>query len=98
MECKDPKCPVHGNLKTRGSELVGVVVSDKAAKTVVIERPYTTYLKKYERSLRNTSRISAYNPQCIAAKTGDTVVISGCRRLSKTKAFVVTKVVKKEEE
>ncbi len=93
MECKDPKCPIHGNLKTHGYQIEGVVVSDRAKKTVIIEKEYSTFLKKYERSLRNTSRIAAYNPECIDAKTGDTVQIAGTRRLSKTKSFVVTKII-----
>lgn len=84
-------------LKTRGNEIEGVVVSDKARKTVVIEHAYTTFLKKYERSLRKTSRIAAYSPECIGAKYGDTVTISETRRLSKTKSFVVTKILKKVE-
>lgn len=95
MECNDVKCPVHGNLKTHGLEMEGVVVSDKAKKTAVIERSYSIYLHKYERSLRRTSRIAAYNPECIGAKTGDVVKISGTRRLSKTKSFVVTKMVRR---
>ncbi len=95
MECEDPKCPIHGGIKTHGSAIEAVVVSDKADKTVIVERPYTTFLKKYERSLRKSSRIPAYNSKCIGAKTGDTVLIEGCRRLSKTKSFVVTKVIKK---
>ena len=95
MECKDPKCPIHGGLKTHGKEIEGIVVSDKAKKTAIVEHAYTTFLPKYERSLRKTSRIAAYLPECIGAKTGDTVIISATRRLSKTKAFVVTKIVKK---
>ncbi len=97
MECNDPKCPIHGNLKTHGSELEGVVVSDRAAKTVIVERPYTTFLGKYERSLRKNSRIAAYNPQCIGAKTGDRVIIAGTRKLSKTKSFVVTKILERAD-
>jgi small subunit ribosomal protein S17 len=84
---------MHGSLKTHGSQIEGVVVSDRASKTVIIEKEYTTFLKKYERSLRNTSRIPAYNPECIGAKTGDTVQIAGTRRLSKTKSFVVIKII-----
>jgi small subunit ribosomal protein S17 len=95
MECNDVKCPIHGQLKTHGMTLQGVVVSDKARKTAVIERSYTIYLHKYERSLRRTSRIAAYNPDCIGAKTGDVVRIAGTRRLSKMKSFVVTGIVKK---
>jgi small subunit ribosomal protein S17 len=97
LECKDPKCPIHGHLKTHGNEIDGVVVSDKATKTVIVEHAYTTFLKKYERSLRKTSRIAAYAPECIKPKTGDNVTIAATRRLSKTKAFVVTKINKKAE-
>jgi small subunit ribosomal protein S17 len=97
LECKDPKCPIHGNLKTRGNEIEGVVVSDKSKKTVIVEHAYTTFLNKYERSLRKTSRIAAYNPECINAETGDTVIIFETRRLSKTKSFAVTKIVKKAQ-
>ncbi|MEM3227494.1 MAG: 30S ribosomal protein S17 [Candidatus Micrarchaeaceae archaeon] len=95
MECNDPKCPVHGHLKIRGADMEGVVVSDKAQRTVVVEKPYTIYLHKYERSLRKNSRIRAHNPPCMNAKVGDRVVISETRRLSKTKAFVVTKVIER---
>ncbi len=94
LECNDPKCPIHGMLKTRGNEIEGVVVSDRAKKTVIVEHAYTTFLHKYERSLRKTSRIAAYNPECINARAGDTIIISETRRLSKTKSFVVTKIVK----
>ncbi|MDE1871289.1 MAG: 30S ribosomal protein S17 [Candidatus Micrarchaeota archaeon] len=84
-------------LKTRGNEVEGIVVSDRAKKTVIVEHAYTTFLHKYERSLRKTSRIAAYNPECISAKTRDTVLISETRRLSKTKSFVVTKIIKRAE-
>ena len=94
MECKDPKCPIHGSLKTRGARLTGLVVSDKGKKSAVIEVNYTIYTHKYERYLRKRSRIPAYNPECIGAKSGDLVNIAETRRLSKTKSFVVTDVVK----
>jgi small subunit ribosomal protein S17 len=84
-------------LKTRGNEIEGIVVSDKAKKSVIVEHAYTTFLTKYERSLRKTSRIAAYNPECINARTGDMVRISETRRLSKTKCFVVTKILNKAE-
>lgn len=76
-------------------QFVGKVVSDKAKKTVIVEVDYTKYVYKYERSLRKRSRIPAHNTDCVAAKTGDTVNIAETRRLSKTKSFVVTEVMKK---
>ncbi len=93
-ECNDPKCPVHGSLKTRGTQLQGKVVSAKAKKTAIVEIDYTRYINKYERYLRKRSRIPSYNPDCISAKEGDTVNIAETRRLSKTKTFAVTGVVK----
>ena len=96
MECTDTKCPIHGSLKTHGYRIEGVIVSDKLGRTVIVQHDYTTFLKKYQRSLRKNTRIAAHNPQCISAKLGDMVEISGTRRLSKTKSFVVTKIIKKK--
>jgi small subunit ribosomal protein S17 len=97
LECTDPKCPIHGGLKTRGAEIEGIVVSAKAKKTAIIEHSYSTFLNKYERSLRKNSRVPAYNPECLNAEVGDTVVIAETRKLSKTKSFAVTKIIKKHE-
>jgi small subunit ribosomal protein S17 len=98
MECNDPRCPIHGQVKTRGADIEAVVVSDKADKTVVVERPYTVFLKKYERSIRKHSKISAHNPACMNAKVGDKVIVSETRRLSKTKSFVVSKIISRGSE
>jgi small subunit ribosomal protein S17 len=70
------------------------VVSDKAKKTVIVETESASYMYKYERFLRKRSRIPAHNPDCISAKTGNLVNIAESRRLSKTKTFVVTGIVK----
>ncbi len=88
-ECQDPRCVWHGKLPIRGKIVEGVVVSDKAQKTAIIEREYFHFIPKYERYERRHNRISAYNPECISAKIGDRVRIAECRPLSKTKAFVV---------
>ena len=95
MECTDPRCPIHGGQRFRGMQFEGLVVSDKAKKTVIVEVDYNRFVYKYERSLRKRSRIPAHNPDCIGAKLNDTVSIAETRRLSKTKSFVVTNVVKK---
>ncbi|MDE1851097.1 MAG: 30S ribosomal protein S17 [Candidatus Micrarchaeota archaeon] len=94
MECKDSKCPIHGHVKTRGMQFDGIVVSDKAKRTVIVKVDYTKYIYKYERYLRKRSRIPAHNPECINAKTGDTVTIGETRRLSKTKSFAVIGMAK----
>lgn len=92
--CNDKNCPFHGHLKVRGQIITGVVVSDKMKKSVVVERNYLRYIKKYERYERRRSRIFAHNPECISAKVGDRVKIMECRPISKGKSFVV---VEKEE-
>ncbi len=91
--CKDGKCPFHGKLPVRGNLIRGKVVSTRAQKTAIIEKDYQHYLPKYERYERRHSRMAAFNPECIAAKEGDTVLIAECRPLSKTKFFVVVEKV-----
>jgi len=88
-ECEDADCPFHGTLPVRGQILEGEVVSDKAPKTVVVQRIYLKKIPKYERYEKRRSKIHAHNPPCINAKLGDVVKIAECRPLSKTKSFVV---------
>lgn len=87
--CTNTKCPWHGHLKIRGRVFKGRVVSSKGLDTAVVQWNYYNYIPKYERYERRKTRVSAHNPSCIAAKTGDTVMIGECRPLSKSKAFVV---------
>ncbi|MEM2124269.1 MAG: 30S ribosomal protein S17 [Methanolinea sp.] len=91
-ECDDVDCPFHGTLPVRGQVITGKVVSDKMAKTVVVERAYLHYVGKYNRYEKRSSKIHAHNPPCIQAKTGDTVRIAECRPLSKTTTYVVVEV------
>jgi small subunit ribosomal protein S17 len=53
---------------------------------------------KFERYKKVRSKIAAYNPDCIAAKEKDIVKIGECRKLSKTKSFVVLGIEKKAVE
>lgn len=87
--CGDAKCPFHGNLSVRGRSFEGVVVSDRMQKTVTVEIQRVRKVPKYERYMRMTSKLHAHNPPCISARVGDKVRIAECRRLSKTKSFVV---------
>jgi len=81
----------------RGNILEGKVISAKANKTVTVERILTQYIPKYERYLKIKSKVHAHNPLSINAKEGDTVMIGETRRISKTKNFVVMKVLNKKE-
>ncbi len=87
--CSDPNCPFHGSLRVRGQIISGLVANDKMKGTVVVRKDYYRYLKKYERSEKRRSRLSAHNPPCISAKVGDKVRVMECRPLSKVTNFVV---------
>lgn len=95
VECNDIKCPVHGSISTRGFRVVGNVVSARGKRTAVIEREAVRRIKKYARYARGKSRIMAHNPDCMNAQIGDVVQIEECRKISKTKAWVVSKILHK---
>jgi small subunit ribosomal protein S17 len=88
-KCSDPRCPFHGTLSVRGRTFECIVARDKMQRTVTVELERMQVIPKYERYERRTSKLHAHNPPCIAAKVGDRVKVMECRRLSKTKAFVV---------
>ena len=92
-QCEDTNCPFHGTLSVRGQVIDGTVVSDKTARTVVVQREYLKYIPKYERYEKRKSKLHAHNPDCVGAKTGDRVTVAECRPLSKTKSFVVIQVL-----
>ncbi len=96
-QCNDENCWRHGSIKTRGFTTEGKVVSDKGKLTVIVEKNLIQTVPKYKRWARRTSRIPAHNPICINAKVGDTVRIGECRRISKSKSWVVTEVLKRGE-
>lgn len=88
-KCSDKKCPFHGDVRIRGSVFEGVVVSDRMRNTVIVMREYLHYVPKYKRYMKKRSRIPSHNPPCIAARTGDRVMIGESMPLSKTVHFVV---------
>jgi small subunit ribosomal protein S17 len=96
-KCNDPKCAIHGQIKVRGNVFTGAVVSDKADKTIIVERVLSKRVPKYERYRKVRSRITAHNPNCIKAKEGNIVKIGETRKISKTKSFVVLEVAGEEK-
>lgn len=91
-KCDDPNCPFHGNLPVRGQILEGIVTSDKAERTVTVERSYYKFIRKFERYEKRKNKIHVHKPDCIDLNIGDAVKIAECRPLSKTKHFVVIEV------
>jgi small subunit ribosomal protein S17 len=82
----------------RGSRriLQGVVVSDKAAKTVTVKVERFFQHTKYKKYIRRSKKYMAHDEQD-SAGIGDTVQIVESRPYSAQKRWRVTKVVKKAE-
>ena len=84
-----PAAPVK-NTRT----LVGKVVSDKRAKTITVLIERRTKHELYGKIVAKTSKYHAHD-ETNECKLGDVVEISESRPISKTKAWVVTRLVEK---
>ncbi|HHV07100.1 MAG TPA: 30S ribosomal protein S17 [Firmicutes bacterium] len=82
--------------KTRGQRKtrVGLVVSDKMDKTVVVEVNRMVKHSLYKRYVRRTARFKAHDPEN-ACRVGDRVRISSTRPLSKEKRWRVVDIIEK---
>jgi small subunit ribosomal protein S17 len=65
-------------------------------KTVTVEWERRKYLPKFERYAKRRSRVKAHNE--MGASKGDTVEIKETSPISKTKHFIVTKIISDEED
>jgi small subunit ribosomal protein S17 len=79
-----------GNRKVR----VGVVVSDKMDKTVVVQVEDIRQHRLYGKTIRRTSRLKAHDEQN-AAGQGDLVRLAETRPLSATKRWRVVEIIQK---
>ena len=77
--------------------LVGKVVSDKRSKTITVLIERRTKHELYGKIVAKTSKYHAHDEND-EFKNGDVVEISETRPISKTKAWVVTKLVQKARE
>lgn len=74
--------------------LVGKVVSDKRAKTITVLIERRTKHELYGKIVARTSKYHAHDEKN-ECKSGDVVEISECRPISKTKAWIVTRLIEK---
>jgi small subunit ribosomal protein S17 len=72
---------------------VGVVTSDKMAKTVVVQIEATTRHPLYKKTIRRSHSLKAHNEQ--DAKIGDRVRIMETRPLSRDKRWRVVEIVER---
>jgi small subunit ribosomal protein S17 len=80
--------------RARRKTRVGVVVSDKMDKTVVVAVRDTTRHHLYGKIMRRTRRLSAHD-DANACGVGDRVLIMETRPMSKTKRWRVAQIIEK---
>ncbi|MBL0729710.1 MAG: 30S ribosomal protein S17 [Rhizobacter sp.] len=78
-------------------KLVGKVVSDKRSKTVTVLIERRTKHELYGKIVAKSSKYHAHDEKN-EYKLGDTVEIAESRPISKTKSWVVTRLVEKARE
>jgi small subunit ribosomal protein S17 len=79
-----------GKQKTRQ----GVVVSDKAAKTITVRIDTARPHRRYQKIVRTSRTIHAHDEQG-EAHVGDTVIVRECRPLSRTKRWRLERVLER---
>ncbi|MFC1801119.1 30S ribosomal protein S17 [Nanoarchaeota archaeon] len=94
-KCSDKKCPFHGQIKIKNETFTGKVVKKDVNRSATIEWERQRLIKKYERHERRRSRLRVHNPACLNASIGDEVLAARTRPLSKSKNFVIIKIIKK---
>ena len=81
-----------GRQKTRQ----GVVVSDKADKTITVRIDVAHRHRRYEKIVRTSSTLHAHD-ETNDAHIGDTVIVRECRPLSRLKRWRLVEVVERAE-
>lgn len=97
-KCDDKKCPFHGEINVKPETFVGRVIKKDVSRTATIEWTRNVEIKKYERTAKKRSKLRAHNPPCLKVEIGDEVMVAKTRPLSKTKNFVIVKIMKKAGE
>jgi small subunit ribosomal protein S17 len=86
------QAPEHGPGRPKVRQ--GIVVSDKADKTIVVRVDVTRRHQRYGKIMRTSSKIHAHDERNDAG-TGDTVRVVECRPMSRTKRWRLTDVLEK---
>jgi len=84
--------PEHGPGRAKVRQ--GIVISDKADKTIVVRVDVTRRHRRYGKIMRTSSKLHAHDERNDAG-TGDTVRVIECRPMSRTKRWRLTDVLEK---
>jgi small subunit ribosomal protein S17 len=76
------------------AEAIGIVVSDKMQKTIVVKVERSVHHGLYGKAQRRTSKFVAHD-EASEAKVGDRVAIAESRPLSRRKRWVMTRIVER---
>ena len=82
------------NVKKNKKTKVGVVISDKMDKTIVVNTERLVRHKLYGKFIRRHIKYMADDPESIC-KIGDKVLIEECRPLSRKKRWRLLEVIEK---
>lgn len=80
--------------KLQKRQMVGIVVSDKMDKTVVVLVERLVQHKLYKKYIRRRAKFAAHDEHN-ASRIGDKVLITQSRPLSKTKRWRVSQIIEK---
>ena len=86
--------PAQETLTTRRNEKVGLVVSTKMQKTIVVEIEMRKAHPKYKRVMKSNKKFYAHDEQN-SARIGDVVRIRESRPLSKLKRWSLEEIVRR---
>ena len=78
-------------------QLVGVVVSNRMSKTVVVRATRLVRHPKYERVIRRSKKVKAHDPG-LTPRIGDQVRIEETRPLSKDKRWRLVEILRRAPE
>jgi small subunit ribosomal protein S17 len=86
--------PVHAPAEGKRSVRQGIVVSDKADKTITVRIDFARRHRRYEKIVRSSSTLHAHDEQNDAHE-GDTVRVIESRPLSKSKRWKLVDVLER---
>jgi len=93
---REPLAPVHAPVEGRRRVRQGVVVSDKAEKTITVRIDVARRHRRYEKIVRSSSTVHAHDENNDAHE-GDVVRVIESRPLSRTKRWALVDVLERAQ-
>jgi small subunit ribosomal protein S17 len=90
----EPLAPVHAPVEGRRKVRQGIVISDRADKTITVRVDVARRHRRYEKIVRSSTTLHAHD-ESNDAHTGDTVRVIESRPLSRTKRWRLVEVLER---